>query len=345
GLYQPGYYIHDCHVRGDTLYAAAFNNGKLDFVSTSNPEELVVFNVLNDPGANTHSCSTTEDHNTLFLADELDGLPGRIFDLTSEEDLDQLATYSANLESLVHNPYIVGNDLAYISHNTEGLRILDIADPRLPVEVGYYDTFDGESGGFFGLWSACPYLPSGRILGGDRWRGLMLFEYNGIQAGRVYVQVVDSISGEILPETQFYFAGDTIELDAEARWSYGTLPTTLSLDFELNQYEPKTIEISLESQDQINLVVEMVPEGAGVHGVLQSALVVYPNPAMEQIRIEEGPGKGQILIFSALGQEVITQAANGSSVEISIKALPAGTYCGKWLGNDGTSRYFNFIRK
>ena len=345
GLYQPGYYIHDCHVRGDTMYAAAFNEGKLDFVNISDPEELVVFNVLNDPGANTHSCSTTEDHTTLFLADELDGLPGRIFDLTSEEDLDQLALYSANLESLVHNPYIVGNDLAYISHNTEGLRILDIADPRLPVEVGYFDTFDGESGGFFGLWSACPYLPSGRILGGDRWRGLMLFEYNGIQAGRIYLQVVDSITGAILPETDFYFAGDTIALDAEARWSYGTLPTTLTLDFELDQYEPKTMEVVLESQDQLTLLVEMVPEGASVTEPNPSLLTIYPNPATEQIRIEGGLGKGQILIFSALGQELINQTVDGTTAEISIQGLPAGTYWGQWLGGEGVRQYFSFIRK
>ena len=211
--------------------------------------------------------------------------------------------------------------------------------------MGYFDTFDGESGGFFGLWSACPYLPSGRILGGDRWRGMMLFEYNGIQAGRIYLQVVDSITGAVLPETQFYFAGDTIELDAEARLSYGTLPNTLTLDFELDQYESKTVEISLESQDQIDLVVELVPEGASVHDINQTALVVYPNPASAQIRIEDGPGKGQILIFSALGQELIHQASNGSSAEVSIEALPAGTYWGQWLSDDGLSRYFNFIRE
>lgn len=343
GLYQPGYYIHDCHVRGDTLYAAAFYEAKLDFVNIVDPALPEVFNVLNDPGGNTHSCSTTDNGDYLFLADELDGLPGRIFDLSSSEDLDQLALYTANEESLVHNPYIVGNDLAYISHNTEGLRIVDIADPRLPVEVAYFDTYDGASGGFAGLWSACPYLPSGKIIGGDRTRGIMLFQYDQTRAGRLYLQVVDSLSGLPLPETTVLLEADTVELDAEARWSYGALPGTVTLNFFLDQYKSKSLTIALNSGDQLNQVVEMVPAEAGLSVSELPELRVFPNPAADLLRIDGLPESGRLRIYSCVGQLVLEMETQANVQEVVSASWPSGSYVIYWEGASGVRGTVHFV--
>ena len=107
----------------------------------------------------------------------------------------EVATYTANEASLVHNPYVRG-DFCFLSHNTEGLRVLDITDPEVPVEVAYYDTYDGPSGGFKGLWSACPYFPSGKIIGGDRTEGLFVWTFNETYGARIYGTVVDSVSQE-----------------------------------------------------------------------------------------------------------------------------------------------------
>jgi len=163
GLYQPGYYIHDCHVRGEILFAAAFFEATMDILDISDPANPVLLNRMPYPGGNTHSMTTTLDMNYLFLCDEQDGLVARMYDISDLTEPVQVATYTANIQSLVHNPYIRG-DFMFITHNTEGLRVLDIADPEVPVEVGYYDTYAGQSGGFSGLWSACPYLPSGKTI-------------------------------------------------------------------------------------------------------------------------------------------------------------------------------------
>ncbi|MBK7335171.1 MAG: choice-of-anchor B family protein [Saprospirales bacterium] len=104
GVYQPGYYIHDCHVRGDRLYGAANNQQTLDIVDISDPANPELITTLPDPGLNTHSCSTTPDENYLFLADEADGQPGRIFDISNLDNIHQVAMYTANSASLVHNP-------------------------------------------------------------------------------------------------------------------------------------------------------------------------------------------------------------------------------------------------
>jgi len=153
GLYNPGYYIHDCHVKGDYLYAAAFLEGTIDIVDISDKTRPVLKAQIDDPGGNTHSSWLTEDSQYLIISDELDGLPARIWNIADLDNMFEVATYTANESSLTHNPYVRG-DFAFFSHNTEGIRVVDIKDPRLPLEVGFYDTFDRASGGFNGLWSA-----------------------------------------------------------------------------------------------------------------------------------------------------------------------------------------------
>ncbi|MCI4647559.1 MAG: hypothetical protein MRY85_05065, partial [Phaeodactylibacter sp.] len=63
GLYQPGYYIHDCHVRGDILFAAAFYEGTMDILDISDPAAPVLLYRMSYPGGNTHSMTTTLDMN------------------------------------------------------------------------------------------------------------------------------------------------------------------------------------------------------------------------------------------------------------------------------------------
>ena len=150
--YSPGYYIHDAHIKGDYLYAAAFNEGVIDIVDISDKFNPVLVAQIEVTGGSPHSAWTTEDNSHLIISAEKDGLPARIWNIEDLSNLYEVATYSGNLESLTHNPYVRGN-YAFFSHNTEGLRVVDIKDPAVPVEVGYYDTFDGLSGGFsdFGL--------------------------------------------------------------------------------------------------------------------------------------------------------------------------------------------------
>ena len=121
GLYAPGYYIHDAHFRGDIMYAAAFYEPTIDIVDISNPAEPILISRITDPGGNTHSSWTSVDGNYLIVADELDGLPARIWDISDPIEPVEVATYTANEASLVHNPYVRG-DFCFLSHNTEGLK-------------------------------------------------------------------------------------------------------------------------------------------------------------------------------------------------------------------------------
>ena len=180
----------------------------------------------------THSSWLTEDDQFLLVCNELDGIPARIFDVSDLNNIEEVNRYSANLQSLVHNPYIRG-DYAFISHNTEGLRVVDLYDPRVPVEVGFYDTYTGESGGFRGLWSACPYFPSGKVIGGNREDGLYVWTFNNAKAGRMYTTVVDDASGFTLSGVEMIVLEeqDSLRTDNGGQVGWGALPGTYTLSF------------------------------------------------------------------------------------------------------------------
>ena len=339
GLYRPGYYIHDCHVRGDILFAAAFFEGTVDVVDISDRSNPQLIDRLFDPGGNTHSMSTTEDLRYLFIADEQDGLPGRIFDIQNIGQPVEVATYTANPLSLVHNPYIRG-DYAFLAHNAEGLRVLDLADPATPVEVGRYDTYPiGTGGGNHGLWSAWPYLPSGSILGGNREDGLYVWSFNKARAGRFYGQVRDSLSGLPLFNASIAVQGtsDVLKSDFDGRFRKGYLPGTYKLGVSFPGYSPKTISVTLEAGSQENLLIELSSPASGIAGSSAAPPArVFPNPlpAGSVLRIECAVPIKRALLYDAAGRLLREHVADqpGIHLEISWSDLPPGSY---WYATEG----------
>ncbi|MCB0851534.1 MAG: choice-of-anchor B family protein, partial [Bacteroidetes bacterium] len=260
GVYDPGYYIHDCHVRGNRLYAAAFYQAQMDVVDISDRSNPVKIASIADPQGNTHSSWTTRDHNFLFATNELDGTRATVWDIRDISDIEPMAHYSANLQSLVHNPYI-REDYAFISHNTEGLRVVDLKDPTLPVEVGYYDTWPGSSGGFHGLWSAFPFFPSGKIIGANRHDGLYIFTFDSTSANRIYGVVVDSIDESPIASAQVIINGDTLISDFQGKIAYGFLANdtaNYSLQTFASGYFDKTLFLNQPLADSTYITIPLV---------------------------------------------------------------------------------------
>lgn len=331
GVYAPGYYIHDGHVKGDFLYAAAFYEDRIDVVDISDKTNPTFVAAIPDPGNNTHSSWITEDDKYLFVADEQDGVAATIFDIEDVTDPTPVASYLANEASLVHNPYIKG-DFAFCSHNTEGLRIVDIADPTLPVEVGYYDTFAGSSGGFSGLWSACPYFPSGKIIGGDRTEGLFVWTFNDTRAARFYGVVKDSISGELLPDAtvELTTSFTTLPLNAQAEFRHGSLADGHILVANLPGYAEKIVSFSLAEGESYNLEIELVPDDfVSVSDLNALPLRVSPNPfsTLTTVEIPADFEKGTISLTNIFGQVLqIIPFQNTTYQTIDGANLPDGVY-------------------
>ena len=329
GLYEPGYYIHDCHVRDNILFACAFNDSQVDIVDISDKTNPTLISILSYDGDNTHSCFTSKDGNYLFVADELDGLPARIFDISDLINPIEVAQYSANLTSLVHNPYIKG-DFAYISHNTEGLRIVDIADPELPVEVGFYDTWPGDSGGFSGLWSACPFFPSGKIIGANRHDGLYVWTFNETRAARIYGRVFDAATGENFPGSLVNLTSiDTIlTTDFDGQFKYGLLTGSYNLTVEEQDYFPVSLDFELMEGDSIFFEIGLENVNAVFEQEQVVDLKIAPNPMKKSTLINMVNLDAHLLqIVNLHGQLIQTiNIANQQEVIFQKESLEVGTY-------------------
>ena len=302
GRYFPGYYIHDCHVKGDFLYAAAFLEGTIDIVDISDKTRPVLKAQIDDPGGNTHSSWLSEDSQYLIFSDELDGLPARIWNVADLDNMFEVATYTANTNSLTHNPYVRG-DYAFFSHNTEGIRVVDIKDPRLPLEVGYYDTFDGVSGGFAGLWSACPYLPSGKIIGGDRANGLYVWTFNNTSANRVYVEVWDATTNELISNANISFNEESGKQLSTGAYGFATLGEQLDVSIDAPGYSRMDTLVIFENEDQMEITIFLSPMSVSTSdfNILSNKVKVYPNPYREftTLDLSDLPTANRLDIYDA----------------------------------------------
>jgi choice-of-anchor B domain-containing protein len=324
GVYDPTYYIHDAHIRGNRLYASAGSQRKVDVVDITNKNNPTLLRSIQYPGAYTHSVWTTDDHKFLFLADEQDGQVARIYNIENLTDIFQVAQYSANLQSLVHNPYIRGR-YAYVAHNTEGLRVVDIADPTVPIEVGFYDTWSGPSGGFNGLWSACPFFPSRKIIGGDRTGGLFVWRFNDARAARVYGVIVDSRTRSPVRGAHVVLGSRATSSDSLGRYRIGdtaSVNTAIGLQISATGYLPFTNALALNGGDSLTLNIALTPVGTAIEGTENSLSFVlhqnYPNPFNPVTHVgfrlpaeaaETGIanfGFVSLKVFDAIGREVAT---------------------------------------
>ncbi len=339
GYYDPGYYIHDCHVRGDLLFGAAFYEGTMDIVDISDKTNPVLLTQMIIPGGAVHSSSLSQDGKYLFIAPEQDGLPARVYNIENLEEPYEVAQYTANIESLVHNPYVKG-DFAYISHNTEGFRVVDFTDPEVPVEVGYYDTWSEESGGFHGLWSACPYLPSGKIVGGNREDGLYVWTFNGARAGRFYGHITDASTDLIIANATVSVNPqlDTLYSDLMGDFSSGALPGDYSLLVSADGYQPQEVSFSLAAGDQLQFDIELEPIASDVSSAIAADFQIFPNPVKDHVNIQ-GPVNHlkEFRLYNQTGQLIFRKENLQLPVEISLKSisLPAGSYRYQLLGMDG----------
>ena len=325
------------------MYACAFNEGTIDVVDISDKANPTLLTRIDGVNGNTHSAFLTEDNTHLVVCDESDGLPAIIYNVEDLDNVSEVARYTANSLSLVHNPYIKGN-FVYFSHNTEGLRIVDIADPSLPIEVGYFDTFDGVSGGFNGLWSACPFLPSGKILGGDRTKGLYVWTFDNTEAGRFYGQVVDTMTLAPIFNASIVVLqkADTLFSDFSGKFKSGGLPGVYSLLVSAEGYFDKLITLSLSEGDSLNINVKLraIDLSTDVNDLSLDIPVVqnYPNPMMDYTLIDlSGFTSSEYLqVYHSSGKLVASIPISGKETyRLERKGFSSGIYVYSILDRSG----------
>ena len=129
-------------------------------------------------GRFTHNAWLTNDGRYLFTTDEVPGRPLEGWDLRDPFAPRKVTEFIAAPGSIPHNVLIDGSRLL-VSHYTEGVQLLDIANPEQPRRLGFYDTYPGGPGGFNGAWGAYIFPGSNLIVVSDINGGLFVVQYTG----------------------------------------------------------------------------------------------------------------------------------------------------------------------
>ncbi len=195
GSFQPTHqrvpYYHDFEVRGDRAYGSAiYSGGGVDVLDVSDLEDIKLVATFTYPGAGAHNTCSTPDGQTVYVGDEIgsNGNWMRIFDVSDIQNAELVGEIIVNRDATVHNCYVVGERL-FVAHYTEGLRVFDVSDPHVPVEVAFLDTYLETNLGFRGAWTATPPLPSGKVLVSD------------LQSGLFVVVLEDALGVAVMPGT------------------------------------------------------------------------------------------------------------------------------------------------
>ncbi|KGJ89269.1 hypothetical protein ND16A_2162 [Thalassotalea sp. ND16A] len=161
------------------LWDKTENNAPAKLSSTSYPNASYV-----------HSGWYSEDKMFMLVHDELDeqdfGLNTtlRLFDITDLTNPTPLSTFTGPTAAIDHNGYVRGNRY-YMSNYERGITVIDLTDPSLPEEVGFFDTYPiSDSSSFHGAWGVYPFLPSGNILASDINSGLYILKDNTLDVAQ-----------------------------------------------------------------------------------------------------------------------------------------------------------------
>ncbi len=170
------FWVHDMLVEDDTLWAADGFLGNFHIMANPNDSTLIEVAQWTYSGAACHSGWWHTDHRYFLTTDEWTNGHLRIWDVSDKQNITEISSYMRGTDASIHNVFVRG-DYAFISYYTEGVRVLNVRDPYNPVEIGYYDTYEGE--GFFdGAWGVYPYFPSGTIIVSDIQGGLYVFRFD-----------------------------------------------------------------------------------------------------------------------------------------------------------------------
>lgn len=381
GQFQPQY-IHDSFVRNDTLYAAAIYSGGglyvVDIRDKANPQ---IIRFIQYSGSGTHHAwASINGGRYAFTTDEIGSVNNlKIWDLMNlgpGPPYTPLAQYAASPLDIIHNVHGRGNYL-YISHYSAGMRVVDVHNPATPVEVGWYDSYPGQSGSFNGCWGVYPYFPSGRWIGSDMQTGLYVLSFNGL-APRIRSPLLVPVNGDTLVggvATTFRWRAATNQnedphyyelhiwgpgLDTLLKTRDTSLTFTPSASMQNGQtyrwhvwIKDEFTEVS--SQDTFQLVYRSSSTDVKPDGTVQEFRLLqnYPNPFNPATRITftiHRMGSVRLSVYDVLGREVATLVNEVKSpgtydVQWDASGQPSGIYFYKMeAGNLSAVRKMAFIR-
>lgn len=172
------YYVHDCRVRQDTIWACNIYNppGTISVISANNKDVLTtITSWVNNPNPFPHNCALMPGRTFILTTDETSSPVGKlkVWNISNLNNVTLVTSWQPTgiTNTIVHNVEIYGN-YALVAHYNAGVRLVNISNPATPTEVAWYDTYpSGNSSNYNGCWGVFMF-PSGKIIASDRQTGL-----------------------------------------------------------------------------------------------------------------------------------------------------------------------------
>jgi choice-of-anchor B domain-containing protein len=258
-------YIHDCYVRGDTMWAAEISDGILSVVDVSDKTAPVVLATQATSSDFTHNVWVNDGGTHAFTTDERENAFIDAYDVSDLTDIQRVDMWQSSPGSNVipHNTFVRGNFII-TSYYRDGVTINDITFPDNMVLTGEYDTSPLSGGGFNGCWGVYPYPNSGNIFATDIEQGLFILGPTYVQACYLEGLVTDSITGMPINDANVEIIAPDADLansDIFGNYSSGVLTAgTYSVQFSKVGYESKTISgVSLTNGSITSQDAELAP--------------------------------------------------------------------------------------
>lgn len=331
------YYLHDGVGRGDTLWGAAVNNGIFLPIDISTPGTPTVMATKNTPFNFTHNIWFSDDNNRVFTTDEKTSAfiaEYDVSDLNNISELDRIRT-SFGTNVIPHNVHFFNNFLVN-SYYTSGVQILDVSQPGLMIETGYFDTSLDSGDGFSGCWGAYPYLPSGNILATDRQRGLYVLGSDYTRGCYLNVNVIDSITGQNIINASVQIPNSDMGGNTNIFGNYRAgqaASGSYQMIISKSAYRTDTVNLTMSHGQASNLQIALLPESFDLeaYGPLLN-VEPYPNPLSKsstELRFSNWDASldgSQYSIFEINGRQIGSGELREANIDLQELRLEAGTY-------------------
>jgi len=192
-------YVHDCYVRGDTMWTSEIYQGWFRVINVSDKSNPILLGQQSTPGNFNHNAAPSNNGKYLFTTDEVTNSFVTSYDVSDLSNITELDRFQANpgTSSIGHNVHVKGNFLV-IAYYRDGVIIADATHPDNLIKVGYYDTSPLTGSGYNGCWEAYAFLPSGNIIAADIEQGLFVLSATYKQACYLTGTVTDYSTGAVL---------------------------------------------------------------------------------------------------------------------------------------------------
>ena len=283
GAQEESLYVHDSVPVGNRLYASSVYYGIQRVIDITDPASPVQLASWTYAGGFTHNAWPDASGNWLYVTDEKNGEPLKIFDISNLSSPVLFNLWNSNPIAIVHNAHVWGSEL-YLANYTEGIRVLDISDPGHPAEYGFADTYAGTSGGFNGVWEVCAQYPSGTIIASDRNSGLWVFRpvrNYGIQR----VKVVDATNSQPIDGAQvFRGTNDSLTTTVDGVSVFASDPGTHTLIARRFGYFDASVSRAtiVGGRDTVTMVLTPRP-AVSFSGTIRDATTLLPLPDAEVV--------------------------------------------------------------